>query len=213
MRRVMDYKPRVGTYANALEELYWEGYMYADLSADRFVRWTLAEEEVENWVDCAVLSGDTSHLSKADLELVLSSGGQVGGRRGNGVYQARELACIGIAPQSGKLACTTNCHCHLEPAQRPKGKGGETVPRFVSLRAKVFKAWFGDWESAPEEASKVANAPKKADPGAVYGPGFYFTEDAEVARSYATGNGDGRPGPRPRRSTPTSVTRWTWTAD
>lgn len=139
---VMDYKRRAKMYAQALEEVYWQGYLYADLSADRFVRWVIRHDPWgkpdENCVDCALLSGDTDGLSKTKLDLVLSSGRQVGGRWGNGVYQARELARIGIAPQSGKLACTTNCRCRLEPAQRPEGKGGETLPRFVSLRPKDF---------------------------------------------------------------------------
>jgi 3'-phosphoadenosine 5'-phosphosulfate sulfotransferase (PAPS reductase)/FAD synthetase len=80
------------------------------------------------------------------------------------------------------------------------------------IRAPFFKAWFGDWEHDPANASKVVNpagepqvefpirvfhgTPKggftafkteEADPGALYGPGFYFTEDKEIARGYAKG--------------------------
>jgi hypothetical protein len=89
-------------------------------------------------------------------------------------------------------------------------------------RAKSFKSWFGDWESDPEQASKVldndgqpaetypveqtkvkgkdgrpkvvyhghAQFPFSAfdkalqDPDALFGPGFYFTEDESVAQSY-----------------------------
>jgi len=139
---VMDYKRRAKMYAQALEEVYWLGYLYADLSADRFVRWVIKHDPWgkadENCVDCALLSGDTSGLSQVSLDLLLASGRPIGGRWGNGVYQARELARMGIAPQSGKLACTTNCRCRLVPAERPKQPGGPTIPVFESLRPKPF---------------------------------------------------------------------------
>ena len=63
-----------------------------------------------------------------------------GGRWGNGVYSARELAAMAIAPQSGKLTCTTQCHCKLEDVPRPEGKprGKEAASAFVSLEPKDF---------------------------------------------------------------------------
>lgn len=91
----------------------------------------------------------------------------------------------------------------------------------LGTRAPAFKAWFGDWELDPENASKVVDAkgapketheidgrasvvrdengqplvvyhgtahpgfevfdPTKKDPTALFGPGFYFTEDKIVA--------------------------------
>ncbi len=77
-------------------------------------------------------------------------------------------------------------------------------------RAKAFKAWFGDWEADPANASKVVNAKgepqetwetkkvyhgtsaggfqefnkQHTDENALFGPGFYFTEDRDVAESY-----------------------------
>jgi len=81
------------------------------------------------------------------------------------------------------------------------------------VRSKAFKAWFGDWENDPNNASKVVDkktgkpketyntAPIKvyhgtsfggfksfkkeyAAPG-LFGSGFYFTEDKSIAEQYA----------------------------
>lgn len=92
-------------------------------------------------------------------------------------------------------------------------------------RSHAFKAWFGDWEHDPENASKVVDQETgepaetydipgtgskvkgkdgkpvvvyhgtgkggfeafdkdKLNPDSLYGPGFYFTEDEDVANSY-----------------------------
>jgi hypothetical protein len=139
----MSYKRRAAMYGNALEELYWQGYLYADLSADRFVKWTMPQgsawEPPEHCVDCARLSGNLGFLKGQDRERVTESGLPVGGRWGNGVYQARELATMGVAPQSGKLTCTTHCKCHLEPAKKPDAKPqGKAEKRFRSLEPKEF---------------------------------------------------------------------------
>ena len=70
-------------------------------------------------------------------------------------------------------------------------------------QTKQFARWFGDWQNAPEAASKVVNAdgtpkemyhgspdegftvfdPKKARAG-LYGRGFYFTGDESAAAAY-----------------------------
>lgn len=142
----MDYQKRTDLYANALEEAYWQGYLYGDLSADRFVQWRLYHggwqpgTETENCIDCALLSGDLTGLSDAEREIVEGSGRPIGGRWGNGIYQARELARMGIAPQSGKLACTTKCHCRLVPAKRPDRDPIQAGYKgaFTSLRKKEF---------------------------------------------------------------------------
>jgi 3'-phosphoadenosine 5'-phosphosulfate sulfotransferase (PAPS reductase)/FAD synthetase len=104
--------------------------------------------------------------------------------------------------------------------------------RQLGTRAPLFKAWFGDWEQDPANASKVVKPtgepqetypmpqtpgprlvpappmrgdpvrvfhgtghggfsafdPHEADPGALYGPGFYFTEDRGIAEGYAKGS-------------------------
>ena len=143
----MAYPQRAELYGNALEEIYWQGYLYADLSADRYVRWVMRHSEgasgnwggdTENCVDCAVLSGVLEGLSDAERQIVEGSGRMIGGRWGNGVYQARELAEMGIAPQSGKLACTTKCHCRLVQAERPAAKPAKGRVTFRSLRPKHF---------------------------------------------------------------------------
>lgn len=142
----MDYARRANMYGNALEEIYWQGYLYADLSADRYVKWEMRHPvkggdnwgEGENCVDCAVLSGDLEGLPDEEKQEVEGSGRIIGGRWGSGVYQAIELAKMGIAPQSGKLACTTNCHCKLVQAERPRNLPVKGPVTFASLRPKHF---------------------------------------------------------------------------
>lgn len=84
--------------------------------------------------------------------------------------------------------------------------------QWVQVRTPSFKAWFGDWENDPENASKVVN-PRTGEPLVVYHGtpnasfdvfdarmegqntgaaneehglgGFYFTTDASIADTYA----------------------------
>ena len=86
--------------------------------------------------------------------------------------------------------------------------------REKGTQARAFKAWFGDWQNAPEKASKVVKAdgtpseqheftpvkvyhgtpvggwtkfdPEKDKGANLYGKGFYFTEDREIAQTYIT---------------------------
>ena len=94
-----------------------------------------------------------------------------------------------------------------EPEENPK-----EAYKAKGVQAKTFKGWFGDFEKNPAEASKVVKKDgspqeqsnmspivvyhgtaiggytafdtKKADRYALYGEGFYFTEDGDVAREY-----------------------------
>jgi hypothetical protein len=137
----MPYRQRAGLYGNALQEVYWLGYLYADLSANRYLQWRLSPNET--CVDCAVLSGDRRHLARLGVnaeEAERQSGIPVGGRWGNGVYSAPELARLGVVPQSGQLACTTNCHCRLIEVPKPRGRPGRATLEgpYRSLRPKTF---------------------------------------------------------------------------
>ncbi|MFZ7164580.1 LPD38 domain-containing protein [Avibacterium avium] len=87
-------------------------------------------------------------------------------------------------------------------------ENGETelsYSQWKQVRSPAFKAWFGDWENDPENASKVIN-PKTGEPLVVYhgtsanfnvfdpekqknyrnqyGGGFYFTGDPDVAKLF-----------------------------
>lgn len=126
-------------YGNAVNEALWMGYLYADLSSGRYVRWVL--NPAEHCLDCLYLAGA---LDLAEQEIMAQVGRREqpvptererhllaviaaakptqGGRWGTGVYRAQELARLAIFPQAGRLACTTNCKCRLEPAERPQGK-------------------------------------------------------------------------------------------
>ena len=97
-----------------------------------------------------------------------------------------------------------------EAAYEQAKADGETVltyRQWVQVRTPAFKAWFGDWENDPDNASKVVN-PKTGEPLVVYhgtagdfeifdksrsnsksNTGvpegvFFFTDNPEVASSY-----------------------------
>lgn len=95
-----------------------------------------------------------------------------------------------------------------EAAYRQAEKDGKTVlsyRRWVQVRTPEFKAWFGDWENNPDNASKVVN-PKTGEPLVVYHyteeqfdtfnlnkarqssdiPAFFFTTDPEMGMEYGS---------------------------
>ncbi|EEZ76466.1 hypothetical protein NEILACOT_03380 [Neisseria lactamica ATCC 23970] len=95
-----------------------------------------------------------------------------------------------------------------EAAYRQAEKDGKTVlsyRRWVQVRTPEFKAWFGDWENDPDNASKVVN-PKTGEPLVVYHyteeqfdtfnlnkarqssdiPAFFFTTDPEMGMEYGS---------------------------
>jgi hypothetical protein len=123
-------------YGNAVDEAKWLGFLYADLSQGRYVRWQLSPSE--HCLDCLYLSGNldlaeqqiAARVARRDppvptasesllLEVIAAHRDTQGGRWGTGVYRVQELVRMGIVPQSGRLACTTNCKCRLEEAERP----------------------------------------------------------------------------------------------
>lgn len=89
----------------------------------------------------------------------------------------------------------------------PNGKSTNLTPKqWVQVRTKAFKRWFGDWESNPDNASKIVDANgeplvvwhrtpnnftsfdvekigSSTDWGA-FGMGFYFSADPEQYRMY-----------------------------
>ena len=102
-----------------------------------------------------------------------------------------------------------------EAAYKQAKAAGQTelnYRQWVQVRTPSFKAWFGDWENDPENASKVVN-PRTGEPQVVYHGtpnasfdvfdarmegqntgaaneehglgGFYFTPDASIADTYA----------------------------
>jgi len=145
----MPYRQRAQMYANALQETYWMGYVYADQSPDRYVRWvtrvSIPDQGEIPCPDCAYLAGDWDGLVRNGIapgsrRVQKHMGFLPGGRWGTGVYQVQELARMGIFPQSGALACTTRCHCRLVQAKRPleAPRGGPAKRRFQSLQPKAF---------------------------------------------------------------------------
>lgn len=84
---------------------------------------------------------------------------------------------------------------------KANGETELTFEQYQQVRTPEFKAWFGDWENDPENASKVIN-PKTGEPLVVYhgtsdggftifdeysptSEGIYFTEKEKVAASYS----------------------------
>lgn len=93
---------------------------------------------------------------------------------------------------------------------KSKGETELTFKQWQQVRSPEFKAWFGDWENDPENASKVVN-PKTGEPLVVYhgtsnedfysfekyhdgyddapSEAFFFTDDLETSEEYAGYNG------------------------
>ncbi len=152
--RPLDWRGKL--YGNALDEAKWLGYLYADLSAQRYVRWVMTE--AEHCIDCCFMAGrldiieseisqrinarethEPTEREAALLNIIDANRQAQGGRWGNGVYRVQELVRMGIVPQSGRLTCTTNCKCRLQPAWRPKGttKQKEQRRRLESLTGRM----------------------------------------------------------------------------
>ncbi len=90
------------------------------------------------------------------------------------------------------------------------GKTKLNYKQWIQVRTPEFKSWFGDWESDPQNASKVTD-PDTGEPLVVYhgtnadfdtfdidqpirngrgeGRGFYFTNETKIAKKYATSKG------------------------
>ena len=93
----------------------------------------------------------------------------------------------------------------------PNGKPSNLTPeQYKLVRTPEFKAWFGDWENDPENASKVVdengeplpvyhgssvdfnlfeNKPRKIGRRKTSAKGFYFTKDKWSATQYAGSDG------------------------
>lgn len=156
----MPIEQRVELYGNALEEMKWLGFLYADLSPDRYVRWVMnSGPDGEECIDCAYMAGKLGAFTrKIRARAKARKGGETtahedtilraadrgratqGGRWGTGVYRVQELVRMAVTPQSGKLACCTNCRCKLQDArkpQKPPKPGRQEQGEFVSLAPKV----------------------------------------------------------------------------
>ncbi len=71
---------------------------------------------------------------------------------------------------------------------KSKGETELTFKQWQQVRSPEFKAWFGDWENDPENASKVVN-PKTGEPLVVYhGSGEIFTQFSENAKNTRDGD-------------------------
>lgn len=148
----MQYSKRADLYANALEELYWLGFVYADLSRDRYIRWIMAPTPLgKNWgehkpcIDCSWISGNFAALKRfwgIDTEQAKKAG--AGGRWGNGTYLAQELARMAVVPQSGKLSCTTKCKCRLKSVAKPRKDPAHR--RFMPWESQIPKTFTGTVE-------------------------------------------------------------------
>lgn len=82
----------------------------------------------------------------------------------------------------------------------PNGKPSNLTPeQYAQVRTKEFKAWFGDWENDPDNASKVVD--ENGEPLVVYhgtvsdkftifnknkkNGGIFFTSNQEIAKGYS----------------------------
>jgi len=88
---VMPYEVRADYYGKAARELFWMGFVSADLT--RLIKWEVGE--TEHCEDCLRMSD-------------------------KGYMTAPDLLATGLLPQSGKLACLGyHCACKLELGPQP----------------------------------------------------------------------------------------------
>ena len=131
---------RAALYGNAAMEAYWFGLVYGDQSPDRYLGWQ--RSPAESCPDCLYLAGDMSQATLALGDLVnVNPDVAPGGRWGNGIYSAQELALLGVVPRSGKLRCTTRCQCELVPVLRPEAEPQGAIQRtpYRSLAPKYVQ--------------------------------------------------------------------------
>ncbi len=89
---VMDYEKRMDYYAKAARELYWLGFVRADMDPSREIDWRLGQ--AEHCQTCLDAASGSPYTAKEFWD---------------------KLASKGILPQSGKLDCLGyKCQCHLE---------------------------------------------------------------------------------------------------
>jgi hypothetical protein len=81
-----------------------------------------------------------------------------GGRWGNGIYTARELARAGLFPRSGKLQCCTNCECELRAVPRPTGPPvrGHVLLSDLPLKGVSSSSFTGQGRSGRQALEKRA---------------------------------------------------------
>ena len=91
-----------------------------------------------------------------------------------------------VLPNLNKYHLGGDMSKHLAPNGKPSNLNHE---QWHLVRTPEFKAWFGDWENDPENASKVVDA--NGEPLVVYhGTKEYFTEFKKENQNLATGFGD-----------------------
>lgn len=129
----------------------------------------------------------------------------------NLVAKIKESA-VGESSENGDVRFSRNEELTEERYNQAKENGETelTFHQWQQVRSPEFKAWFGDWENDPENASKVVN-PKTGEPLVVYhgtnnddfysferyhdgyndapSEAFFFTDDLETAEEYAGYNG------------------------
>lgn len=89
-------------------------------------------------------------------------------------YQKDNGVCFSMERQNNKFSMEGERAFIKEAAvadgtymQAPNGKPTKLTERqWLTVRTKAFKAWFGDWEKAPDNASKVPD--ENGEPRVVY---------------------------------------------
>ena len=95
-----------------------------------------------------------------------------------------------IIADRGKIECTNIGKFEQGGVIAPNGKPSNLTPeQYKLVRTPEFKAWFGDWENDPANASKVVDM--NGEPLAVYhGTKESFNEFKKEKQNAATGFGD-----------------------
>ena len=193
------------------------------------------------WVEREDLAGDAPalatytadgrrqvvRLARERLQGVVQQAGQKAGASGSKAQAAPahkdkprfslggdEAAQGGQVPADEQFRQTESAYGGQAAYEQAKAAGKTKLDyrQWVQVRTPAFKAWFGDWEGDPENASKVVDA-ETGEPMVVYhgtggeftvfehgnqgfddneSDGYFFTDNERVAQEYAEGAYDGK---------------------
>lgn len=163
-------------------------------------------ENVKQWLDTNVgplVPAGVTDERRREAAKTAEFVGELGGA-GQMVVESAKAGARGARAVGGAVTET------LQTAPRGSIKLAPdlTISVAPKLESQNFKTWFGDWQSKPEEASKVVG--ENGAPIVVYhgtqrpdrigsqfrksratsGPMSFFTDNPELASSYATGKKD-----------------------
>ena len=136
-------------------------------SDDEFIDSLIEEANPDDIVDSAGFWDNEKLVRYFSEEVLAPNGWEIVETRDGAISFNDELSIN--ADSADNLRFSRNDELTEERYNQAKSKGETelTFKQWQQVRSPEFKAWFGDWENDPENASKVVN-PKTGEPLVVY---------------------------------------------